>query len=70
MADKFSVILAVLGVVALLVAGYVALQPAEVPIGPPVQKEPAVIQPMPIDQEVSAATGQVVIHFKPNEVKK
>lgn len=70
MTDKFSVVLAVLGVVALLVAGFIALQPADVPTGPQVQKEPAVKQPMPVDQEVSAATGQVVIHFKSNEVKE
>jgi|GEM_PF-3717214 len=68
MVDKFSVVLAVLGVVALLVAGYIALQPAEAPVMQQAQKAPAVKQPMPIDQEVSAATGQVVIHFKSNEV--
>jgi len=70
MTDKFSVVLAVLGVVALLVAGYIVLQPANAPAMPQVQKTPAVKQPMPIDQETSAATGQVVIHFKSNEVKK
>lgn len=70
MTDKFSVVLAVLGVVALLVAGFIALQPADAPTMPPVQQEPAAKQPMPIDQEVNAATGQLVIHFKSNEVKE
>lgn len=69
MVDKFSVVLAVLGVVALLVAGFIALQPADAPSAPAVQKA-APVRPMPIDNEVSAATGQLVIHFKSNEVKE